>query len=90
MAVLLKTTLVRVSSIQIMKVRVQNKGKSVWKIRYIGDVSFGQLDIFILQWDEVLCNGFDLAVLDPCDRRGTDTYVSLPLRVTGWGLFLHK
>ena len=31
--------LVRVSSIQIMQVRVQNKGKSVWKSRYIGDVS---------------------------------------------------
>ena len=39
MAILLKTTLVRVSSIQIMQVRVQNKGKSVWKSRYVGDVS---------------------------------------------------
>ena len=39
MAVLLKTTSVRVSFIQIMQVRVQNKGKSVWKSRYIGDVS---------------------------------------------------
>ena len=39
MAVLLKTALVRVSFIQIMQVRVQNKGKSVWKIRYVGDVS---------------------------------------------------
>ena len=39
MAVLLKTTSVRVSSIQIMQVRVQNKGKSVWKSRYVGDVS---------------------------------------------------
>ena len=38
MAILLKTTLVRVSSIQIMQVRVQNKGKSVWKSRYDGDV----------------------------------------------------
>ena len=36
---LLKTASVRVSSIQIMQVRVQNKGKSVWKIRYDGDVS---------------------------------------------------
>jgi len=35
----LKTTSVRVSSIQIMQVRVQNKGKSVWKSRYVGDVS---------------------------------------------------
>ena len=39
MAVLLKTTSVRVSSIQIMQVRVQNKGKRVWKSRYIGDIS---------------------------------------------------
>ena len=40
MAVLLKTALVRVSSIQIMQVRDQNKGKIVWKSRYDGDVSF--------------------------------------------------
>ena len=39
MAVLLKTASVRVSSIQIMQVRVQNKGKSVWKSRYDGDIS---------------------------------------------------
>ena len=39
MVILLKTVTVRVSSIQIMQVRVQNKGKSVWKSRYIGDVS---------------------------------------------------
>ena len=39
MAILLKTTSVRVSSIQIMQVRVKNKGKSVWKSRYDGDVS---------------------------------------------------
>ena len=39
MVILLKTALVRVSSIQIMQVRVQNKGKSVWKSRYVGDVS---------------------------------------------------
>ena len=39
MAILLKTTSVRVSSIQIIQVRVQNKGKSVWKSRYDGDVS---------------------------------------------------
>ena len=39
MAILLKTRSVQVSSIQIMQVRVQNKGKSVWKSRYVGDVS---------------------------------------------------
>ena len=39
MVILLKTVSVRVSSIQIMQVRVQNKGKSVWKSRYDADVS---------------------------------------------------
>ena len=39
MVILLKTASVRVSSVQIMQVRVQNKGKSVWKSRYDGDVS---------------------------------------------------
>src|SRR4051812_18109905 len=39
MTILLKTASVRVSSIQIMQVRVQNKGKRVWKSRYDGDVS---------------------------------------------------
>src|SRR4051812_48178473 len=38
----------------------------------------------------VLCDGFDLTVLDTSDSRGTNTYVSLPLRITRWGLFLHK
>ena len=49
MPVLLKTTSVRVSSIQIMQVRVQNKGKSVWKSRYDGDVSMSGL--FLLNLD---------------------------------------
>ena len=39
MAILLKTASVRVSSTQIIQVRVQNKGKSVWKSRYDGDIS---------------------------------------------------
>ena len=39
MAILLKTASIWVSSIQIMQVWVQNKGKSVWKSRYDGDVS---------------------------------------------------
>ena len=39
MVILLKTASVLVSSIQIMQVRVQNKGKSVWKSRYDGDIS---------------------------------------------------
>src|SRR5215216_4645852 len=39
MAILLKTSSVRVSSIQIMQIRVQNKGKRFWKSRYDGDAS---------------------------------------------------
>ena len=39
MAILLKTALVRVSFTQIMQIRGQNKSKSVWKSRYVGDVS---------------------------------------------------
>ena len=39
MAILLKTASVRVSSIQIMQIRVENKGNRVWKSRYDGDVS---------------------------------------------------
>ena len=38
----------RVSFIQIMQVRVQNKGKSVWKSRYVGDVSVLLLNILDL------------------------------------------
>ena len=39
MAILLKTASVWVSSIQIMQVRVRNKGKRVWESGYVGDVS---------------------------------------------------
>ena len=49
---------------------------------------FGQLDLFILQWEDVLCSGFDLTVLDPSDGKGTDTYVSLLLRIKAWGLVM--
>ena len=41
MVVVLKIASVRVTFIQIMQVRVQNKGKCVWKSRYIGDISGG-------------------------------------------------
>ena len=41
MAILLKRTSFQVSSIQIMEVRVQNKGKNVCKSRYVGDISLG-------------------------------------------------
>ena len=48
MAILLKTASVRVSSIQIMQVRVQNKGKSVWKSRYDGDVSDNMVMVLMM------------------------------------------
>ena len=51
-------------------------------------VLFGQLDLFILQWEEVLCSGIDLTVLDPCDRKGTNTYVSFLLRITRQDLYM--
>ena len=38
-------------------------------------VLFGQLDLFIFQWEEVLCSGFDLTVLDPSDRKGTTPFL---------------
>ena len=53
-------------------------------------VLFGQLDLFILQWEEVPGSGFGLTVLDPSDKKGTDTYVSLLLRIKRRDLFLHK
>ena len=63
MAVLMQTVSVRVSSIQIMKVRVQNKGKSVRKSRYDGDVSVRLLDgdglVEIYHVIELVLLGFD-------------------------------
>ena len=44
--------------------------------------------LFILQWEEVLGNGFNLVVLNPSDRKGHDTYVSFLLRITRWDLFI--
>ena len=53
-------------------------------------VLFGQLDLFILQWKEVPSSGFDLMVLDPNDRKGTDAYVSLLLRIKRRDLYLRN
>ena len=52
-------------------------------------VFFGQLDLFILQWEEVLCSQFDIMVLDPSDRRGTDTSIVASKDKT-MGLSLHR
>ena len=76
MAILLKTASVRVSSIQIMQVIVQNKGKSVWKSRYGRDVSwiYDQLiyetRLVFLAMGEVLSFGFNLVVSSPSDKVG--------------------
>ena len=48
----------------------------------------GQLNLFILQWEEVPGSGFDLTVLHPSDKKGTDTHVSLLLRIKRWDLYL--
>ena len=53
-------------------------------------VWFGELDRFFLPWEEVLCDGFDLAVLNLSDSKRHDTHVSLLLRVTRWGLFIRE
>ena len=45
--VLLKTTSVRVSFIQIMQIRVQNKSKSVRKSRYDRDVSHPHMIVLL-------------------------------------------
>ena len=51
MAILLKTASVQLSSIQIMQVRVQNKGKSVSKSRYDGD---GDVSGIYPQWTTIV------------------------------------
>ena len=58
----------------------------VFLLRYLG--FFGQLDLFILQWEEMPGSGFDLRVLDPSDRRVNDTYVLLLLRIKKRDLYL--
>ena len=62
MVILLKTASVPVSSIQIIQVRVQNKGKSVWKSRYDGDISTGTLPLDVYaRRDLTLAGGFSVA-----------------------------
>ena len=59
----------------------------VFLLRYLGfvwqweEVPGSGFDLFILQWEEVPGSGFDLTVFDPSDRKGTDTYVLLLLRI---------
>ena len=59
---------------------------------FLSDLSiwFGLLDLIYLAMGEVLCDGFNLAVLNPSDRKGHDMYVSLLLRVKRWGLFISE
>ena len=46
--------------------------------------------LIFLAMGKVLSFGFNLAVLDPSDRKGYDTHVSFLLRVKGWGLFIRE
>ena len=43
-----------------------------------------------LAMGEMPYDGFNLAVLNPNDRKGHDTYVSLLLREKRWGLFMRE
>ena len=51
----------------------------VFLLRYLGFVC-PILSIYLAMGRGAF-DGFDLTVLDPSDRRGTDTYVSLLLRI---------
>src|SRR3954467_5084299 len=62
MAILLKTASVRIRSIQIMQVRVQNKGKSVWKSRYDGDVSLLPQELNVARKAAGACAGLHLCL----------------------------
>ena len=53
---MLKAVSVRVRSIQIMQVRVQNKGQSVWKSRYDGDVSGMSLKYQFQLFEHLICS----------------------------------
>ena len=46
--------------------------------------------LIYLEYEEVLCDGFDLAVLNLSNIKRHDTHVSLLLRVTRWGLFIRE
>ena len=50
--------------------------------------SFWSTRLIFLAMEEVVSFGFNLAVLDPSDRRGSKArIISLPSRITRWGLF---
>jgi hypothetical protein len=68
MVVLLKTASVRVSFIQIMQIRVQNKRKNVRKCRYDGDISlcYSSLDLNVQLFRR--CEGLVFDELGPCVR----------------------
>ena len=68
MEILLKTVSVRVTSIQIMQIIVQNKGKRVWKSRYDGDVSLGP--------SHLSCGGVAVRLSSPSFGHGYGTTTS--------------
>ena len=57
-------------------------------VRYIDLVWLTRL--IYLAMVGVLCNGFDLVVLNPSDRKGHEHIVSLLLRVKIWVLFIRE
>ena len=44
--------------------------------------------LFILQWEEVLGNGFNLVLLNPSDRKGHGTYCIIAIKDKKMG-FIH-
>ena len=50
-------------------------------------VWFGQLDWFFLAMREVLSFGFNLAVLNPSDRKGNGTYCIVAIEDKKMGLY---
>ena len=82
MAILLKTASIRVSFIQIMQIRVQNKSRRVWKSRYDGDVSIV---------DAAERSSHVAAAWENVSREGKDSHIrmhamfsNLMDRISGW------
>ena len=58
-------------------------------LRVSSNYRFSLAYLIFLAMGEVLSFGLNLAVLDPSDRKGNDTYciVLLPSRIKRWGLY---
>ena len=68
MVVLLKTTSVQVSFIQIMQIRVENKRKSVRKSRYVGDVSAAEPLVMMSSMSASVASGLPRCDDEACEK----------------------